>query len=258
MVDSPLKNLRFLVTGASSGIGAATAELLVQRGAHVLLLARREGKLQSFQQELEKKYPGARALALALDVTAPDFLKQLEDRGGLNLHGLINNAGLALGRDPVEKARWSDAQTMLQVNIDGALRLCHAVVPRMLAQGHGDIVNLCSIAGHRTYQGGAVYCATKHAIHAFTCALREETCGRNLRVMQVSPGMVETEFSVVRFKGNQELADKTYAGMRPLTGMDIARQILFMLEQPRHICIDEIISMPTAQGAPTTVVRGPA
>jgi NADP-dependent 3-hydroxy acid dehydrogenase YdfG len=125
----------------------------------------------------------------------------------------------------------------------------------MLKNGGGDIINLCSIAGHYTYQGGAVYCATKHAVLAFTRSLREETAGRNLRVMQISPGMVDTEFSTVRFKGDKNLAETVYQGMEPLSAQDIAEMMLFMLTRPRHVVIDEIITMPQAQGSATTVVR---
>jgi NADP-dependent 3-hydroxy acid dehydrogenase YdfG len=125
----------------------------------------------------------------------------------------------------------------------------------MLSAGGGDIINLCSIAGHYTYPGGAVYCATKHAVLAFTRALREETAGKNLRVMQISPGMVDTEFSTVRFKGNADLAQTVYKGIEPLVAQDIAEMMMFMLTRPRHVVIDEIITMPTSQGSPTTVVR---
>jgi NADP-dependent 3-hydroxy acid dehydrogenase YdfG len=125
----------------------------------------------------------------------------------------------------------------------------------MIKSGGGDIINLCSIAGHYAYPGGAVYCATKHAVHAFTRALREETCGRNIRVMQISPGMVNTEFSQVRFKGDLKAAEAVYSGMTPLTGEDIADMMMFMLERPRHVVIDELITMPADQGSPMSVFR---
>lgn len=255
MSGSPLKSQRFLVTGASSGIGAATCHLLAQKGAEVLMVARRLDRLDKVASEIRQESPHAKLQLIELDVTANNAIAQLESAGALNVAGLINNAGLALGRDPVATSKWSDAEQMLKVNVDAALRLAHAMVPGMLKRGQGDIVNLCSVAGHWTYQGGAVYCATKHALWAFTKALREETCGKNLRVMQISPGMVETEFSLVRFNGDAETAKKVYAGMTPLSAYDIAVQILFMLEQPRHVCIDEIVTMPTDQGAPTTIHR---
>ena len=255
MLSSPLKNQRFLVTGSSSGIGAATSSLLAQRGAEVIMVARRQERLESVAQEIRQHVPQAKLQLLALDVTAPDVIDHLRKHNALEVHGLINNAGLALGREPVASSKWEDAEQMLKVNVDAALKIAHAIVPGMLSRGHGDILNLCSVAGHWTYPGGAIYCASKHALWAFTKALREETCGKNLRVMQISPGMVETDFSVVRFGGDQAMARKVYAGMTPLTPFDIATQIMFMLEQPRHVCIDEIITMPTDQGAPTTIHR---
>ncbi len=160
-----------------------------------------------------------------------------------------------MGRDPVEKLDLHDADVMLEVNVSALIHLTRALLPGMLKRQHGDIVNLCSVAGHWTYPGGAVYCAAKHAVWAFTKALREETCGQGLRVMQVSPGMVETEFSSVRFRGDEEQAKKVSQGRAPLSGDDLARMITFMLESPRHVCIDEIITMPTDQGSPTTVRR---
>lgn len=255
MINSPLKNQKILVTGASSGIGAAVSMLLAQKGAQVFMVARRLDRLEAMASEIRSSSPHAQLTLIQLDVTAPDALEILESSGALDVDVLINNAGLALGRGPVASSEWKDAEEMLKVNVDGALRLAYAIVPRMLKQGMGDIVNLCSVAGHWTYPGGAVYCATKHALWAFTKALREETCGKNLRVMQISPGMVETDFSIVRFGGDKKLAAKVYEGMTPLSAYDIAVQILFMLEQPRHVCIDEIITMPTDQGAPTTIAR---
>jgi len=255
MLNSPLKDLRFLVTGSSSGIGAATVKGLAAAGAEVIMVARRGDKLAELVASIKTQLPQARLHPCVLDITTDHALTELQRLGHLDVHGLVNNAGLALGRGPVETSEWSDWEQMFKVNVEAALKLTHAVVPKMLARGQGDILNLCSVAGHWTYPGGAVYCATKHALWAFTKALREETCGKNLRVMQISPGMVETEFSVVRFFGDIDKAKKVYEGMTPLTPADIARQILFMLEQPRHVCIDEIVTMPTDQGSPTTIMR---
>lgn len=233
-----------LITGASSGIGRAIAIALANSGVEVYLVARRKEKLAEL--------PGHHLVA---DVNDKDIVQKLEKFTNKKIDILINNAGLALGRDKVESSSWEDMQGMIETNITANFRIAHAVVPWMLAQGGGDIINLCSIAGHYTYPGGAVYCATKHAVLAFTRALREETAGKNLRVMQVSPGMVDTEFSQVRFKGDTELAKTVYKGMEPLVAEDIAEMMMFMLSRPRHVVIDEIITMPQAQGSPTTVVR---
>ncbi|MFL5785950.1 MAG: SDR family NAD(P)-dependent oxidoreductase [Bacteriovoracaceae bacterium] len=245
-----LKDKRILITGASSGIGRATALLVAQQGAEVFLVARRTEKLEELQDEIAKK-----AHILTADVNDPGIENKLSQFTGEKIDVLINNAGLALGRDKVETSPWTDIETMINTNITANFRIAHAVVPWMLKNGGGDIINLCSVAGHYTYQGGAVYCATKHAVLAFTRTLREETAGRNLRVMQISPGMVDTEFSTVRFKGNSEIADSVYKGMDPLTAEDIADMMLFMLTRPRHVVIDEIITMPMAQGSIGTVVR---
>lgn len=245
-----LQNKRALITGASSGIGRATALQLAAEGAEVFLVARRKEKLEALKNEI-----GARAHILVADVNDPEITKQLSAFTGEKIDILINNAGLALGRDKVESSQWSDIESMITTNITSNFRVAHAVVPWMLKNGGGDIINLCSIAGHYTYPGGAVYCATKFAVLAFTRALREETAGKNLRVMQISPGMVDTEFSTVRFKGDAKTAETVYKGMQPLVAEDIADMMVFMLTRPRHVVIDEIITMPESQGSPTTVVR---
>lgn len=247
-MQSPLKSQKVLLTGATSGIGLACAELLAHAGAELFLVARRGDKLKSIAERLGAKY-------LVHDVTDAQFISTLKAKWGLDFDILINNAGLALGRDPVAKSSVHDWDVMMDVNVKALFHLTHALIPGMLARKRGDVLNVCSIAGHLTYPGGAVYCAAKHAVWAFTKVLREETCGQNVRVMQISPGMVETEFSVVRFKGDVQQAKNVYQGLQPLTGADVARQMMFMLEQPRHVCIDEITTMPTAQGSPTTVHR---
>lgn len=247
-----LKNKRVLITGASSGIGKAVAILLGQQGAELFLLARREEKLLEVKRLIGDK---TKVEILVADVNDKSISEKLASFTSEKVDILINNAGLALGRDKVDQSLWEDMEGMIQTNITANFRIAHTIVPWMLKAGGGDIINLCSIAGHHTYPGGAIYCATKHAVLAFTRALREETAGKNLRVMQISPGMVDTDFSTVRFKGNSELADSVYQGMEPLLAEDIAEMMLFMLSRPRHVVIDEIITMPSAQGSPTTVVR---
>ena len=243
-----MKGKRVLITGASSGIGRAIALLLAREGAEVFLVARRKEKLE----ELQNLTGGH---ILAADVNDKDIATKLSQFTGENVDILINNAGLALGRDKVETSKWEDVESMIATNVTANFRVAHTIVPWMLKNGGGDIINLCSIAGHYTYPGGAVYCATKFAVLAFTRALREETAGKNLRVMQISPGMVDTEFSTVRFRGDKSLAETVYKGMKPLVAEDIAEMMHFMLSRPRHVVIDEIITMPQDQGSPTTVVR---
>lgn len=250
-----LSHQRVLITGASAGIGRATAIRLAQARAHLFLLARREEKLLEVKTQILALYPQTEVDLIVGDVNDPECVKLIEERTNKHVDILINNAGLALGKEKAEVAHFSDWEEMIQTNVLANFRLVHLVLPWMLERKQGDIINLCSIAGHHAYIGGTVYCATKHAVHAFTRALREETCGRNIRVMQISPGMVETEFSKVRFKGDEKLAGQVYSDMTPLTPEDIARMIHFMLESPRHVTMDEIITMPTDQGGPTTVVR---
>ncbi len=250
-----LKDQRVLITGASSGIGRAMALSLAEKGSELFLLARRSDKLTELQSEIKTKYPEVKNHLIVGDINDSEIGEKIRTCTQEKIDILINNAGLAIGKERVEEAQFSDWEQMINTNITANFKLSHLVVPWMLKAKKGDIINLCSIAGHYTYQGGSVYCATKHAVNAFTRILREETCGQNLRVMQISPGMVDTEFSTVRFKGDKQLADAVYAHMTPLMAEDIARMMIFMLEQPRHVVIDELITMPTDQGSPTTVRR---
>jgi 3-hydroxy acid dehydrogenase/malonic semialdehyde reductase len=246
---------RALITGASSGIGRAMAFSLAAKGCELFLLARRKEKLKEVQSEIQNKFPQCKINLVIGDVNDPASSAEVIAVTNKKVDILINNAGLALGREKAEDSNFEDWEKMITTNITANFRMVHLVLPWMIESGGGDIINLCSVAGHYTYSGGAVYCATKHAVNAFTRVVREETCGRNIRVMQISPGMVDTEFSTVRFKGDTKVAQSVYAGMTPLNGEDIARMMTFMLEQPRHVVIDEIITMPTDQGSPTTISR---
>jgi NADP-dependent 3-hydroxy acid dehydrogenase YdfG len=244
-----------LITGASSGIGLAMAKSLASKGLDLLLVARRLDRLEQLRSDLLKEFPKLKIDIIDSDINDNNLAQRIEKVSGGKIDILINNAGLALGKETIEKSSFSDLEQMISTNVVANFKMVHLVVPWMLQNGGGDIINICSVAGIHTYPGGAVYCATKHAVHAFTKVLREETCGRNLRVMQISPGMVNTEFSTSRFKGDKVQADKVYEGMTPLTAEDIARMMQFMLDQPRHVVIDEIITMPADQGSPTTVFR---
>lgn len=244
-----------LITGASAGIGRASALRLAPYVAEFFLVARRAEKLVSLKSELLNLNPKLKCHLIVMDVNDPKLLPEIEKVSQRKIDVLINNAGLALGKDTVQEGVFLEFAQMIDTNITANFKIIHGVLPWMIQNGRGDILNLCSIAGHETYPGGAIYCATKHAVHAFTKVLREETAGKNIRVMQISPGMVDTEFSNVRFKGDATLAKNVYANMKPLQDSDIARMIHFMLEQPRHVVIDEIITMPMQQGSVHTVVR---
>lgn len=247
-----------LITGASSGIGRSMAMALAAKDLDLILLARRKEKLEEIRLELLKIHPKKNVHLISSDVNAADVSEKITAVSGGRVDILINNAGLALGRERVETSDISDWDQMITTNVTSNFKMAHLVIPWMLKHGGGDIINLCSIAAHSTYPGGAVYCATKAAVHAFTKVLREETCGKNIRVMQISPGMVDTDFSTVRFRGDKKQADAVYAGMKPLIAEDISRMMMFMLDQPRHVVIDEIVTMPMAQGSPVTVVRNQA
>lgn len=244
-----------LVTGASSGIGLATAIRLASEGCNITLVARRGERLALIKDSLLKTFPEVAVSTIEGSVTDQQTLQKLSDAGAFKCDILINNAGLARGTDFVELGKQSDWDEMIDTNIKAAFGLTRSVLPQMLARGSGHIIQLASIAGHAAYEGGSVYCATKHALLAFTKAMRLETCGRGVRITAISPGLVETEFSEVRFNGDTERAKKVYSGLESLTAKDVASQILWALKQPSHINLDEITLMPLAQGGAGKVVR---
>jgi len=245
-----LKNKRIVVTGASSGIGFSTAKFLSDEGAKVTAVARREKNLKELQS-----YCPENIRFFAGDLNDPSFIEKLQSEDVFNTDVLINNAGLALGKDHFANVSNEQVDTMIQTNIASSFKIAHECLTLMQKNKCGDIINICSISSHEVYAGGAVYCATKHALLAFGKALRHETLGQNIRVMSVSPGMVDTEFSLVRFEGNKSKADEVYEKMTPLYAQDIAFQILHALKCPRHVNIDEILVMPTDQAGVANIIR---
>jgi len=243
-----------LITGASSGIGLASACQLAQAGAHLKLVARRAERLAELKAALSQAFPASHVDCLAADLAEPQSWEALEAAGFYAVDLLINNAGLALGREPVASSAFADWQRMLDINLTAAFEMVRRVLPGMLQRGQGDIVCLGSIAGQIAYEGGAIYCASKHALRAFCQSLRYETCGQNLRVLLVSPGMVNTEFSQVRF-GSEAAAQAVYQGMNPLTPANIAQAIVQSLQQPRHVNWDELVILASDQGGVSKVVR---
>lgn len=238
-----------VITGASSGIGAATAIRLAEEGFDVVLGARRLQKLQ----EVAERSVGR---ALALDVTdaaSVEAFASAIERADL----LVNNAGLALGRDHIADLSDEDAETMWQTNVMGLLRVTRALLPKLRASGNGHIINVGSIAGIEPYPAGGGYTASKHAVHAISRTLRLELVGEPMRVTEVLPGLVETEFSLVRFKNDAERAAQPYEGIVPLTAEDIAECISWAATRPPHVNIDEILVRPRAQAAATVIARGP-
>jgi len=239
-----------VVTGASSGIGAATARRLAAEGYQVLAAARRRDRLD----ELAASTPGI--VAVTLDVTDPESVAALASSAGDDLAVLVNNAGGAIGTEPIERADPADWQAMYETNVLGVLRVTQALLPA-LERGAGHVVVTGSIAGHLVYEGGAGYTAAKHAATALVETLRLELAGRPVRVTEIAPGMVHTEeFSLVRYRGDQEAADRVYAGVPdPLSADDVADCIAFAVTRPAHVNIDLLVVKPLAQAAPHKVVR---
>jgi NADP-dependent 3-hydroxy acid dehydrogenase YdfG len=237
-----------VVTGASSGIGAATAVRLAKEGFELVLGARRKEKLKEVAAQC-----GGRALSL--DVTDDDSVMQFAaaiDRADV----LVNNAGLASGLETVAEIDLNRVRNMWETNVAGLLRVTQAFLDKLEASGAGHIVNLGSIAGFEVYPGGAGYTASKHAVRAISRTLRIELLGKPIRITEVAPGLVETEFSLVRFDGDREKAAQPYEGLTPLTGEDIADCIAWAVTRPPHVNIDEIVVRPLAQASATDFARG--
>lgn len=248
-----------LITGASAGIGAATARAFAAAGARLLLTARRADRLHDLAAELRERH-GTESHTLTMDVrNAGVVTRMIEDLPAewSEIDVLVNNAGLSRGLEPLQEGNIADWDEMVDTNVKGLLYVSRAVLPGMIARGRGHVVNLGSIAGHEVYPGGAVYCATKHAVAAITRGMRIDLMGTPIRVTSVDPGMVETEFSIVRFHGDEERAARVYHDVQPLTATDVAETILFAATRPAHVNVDEVLVMATAQAGATRVHRGP-
>ncbi len=248
-MKTKLSNKVILITGATSGIGEATAKAFAAEGANVILTGRRKERLQSLSHFILKKY-NVKTLTIHLDVrnkneveksinSLPDEWKKIDI--------LVNNAGLGRGLNPLFEDDINGWEEMIDTNIKGLLYVTRFVVPGMVERKSGHVINIGSIAGHEAYKGGGVYCATKHAVTAITRSLRLDLLGKGVRVSTVDPGMVETEFSLVRFYGDKEKAKKVYEGLIPLKGEDIAEAVIFCATRPPHANINEMIIMPSAQ-----------
>jgi len=241
-----LRERTALVTGASSGIGAATARALAAAGARVTLSARRRERLEAVARELD----GARILPLDVRDAAA-----VEDAlAGGDFDVVVANAGLGRGIEPLPGGDPDEWAEMLDTNVKGVLHVVRHTLPAMIARGRGDVVLLGSVAGRQVYPGGNVYCASKHAVRALYEALRIDAAGKGVRFTTVDPGMVETEFSLVRFRGDAERAKGAYAGMTPLAPEDVAEAVVWALTRPPHVNVGEIVLWPTDQ-ASTTIVR---
>lgn len=245
-----------LITGASAGIGAATAEALASAGYSLILLARRKNKLESLKTKICKKNSKVQVEIITADIQSwTEVQKKLEACNEMkNVSVLVNNAGLARGADSLQAGHVNDWNEMIDTNVKGLLHSTKVVLPFMIRQNRGHIFNLGSVAGRWVYPGGAVYCATKAAVGAITEGLRMDLFGHQIRVTNISPGMVETDFSKVRFKDNDKAA-AVYAGMKPLTAENIAETILWVLKQPPHVNVQELVVYPTEQAAVRMISR---
>lgn len=245
-----MDNKIVFITGASSGIGAACARSFAKAGAKLLLCARRLEVLNTLAAELKSSYNNIEIHTFKLDISIYSEVKtalQGLPEAWKKIDVLVNNAGLALGLDSLQEGEVQDWESMINTNIKGLLYITKEVLPPMLERNVGHIVNIGSISSHQVYPKGAVYCATKHAVKALSAGLRMDVLGTKIRVSSVDPGMVETNFSTVRFKGDIERAAAIYQGFKPLTPDDVASAVLYCAQCPPHVNISEIIIMPTDQ-----------
>jgi NADP-dependent 3-hydroxy acid dehydrogenase YdfG len=245
-----------LVTGATSGIGEATARLLSEKSYNLILCGRRQDRLLTLQKELSAK---TSVTTLSFDVRDQQEVKKaIQSLQGdwKNIDVLINNAGNAHGLDPIQTGSVEDWDAMIDINVKGLLYVSREVIPVMTQRNSGHIINIGSLAGKEVYPNGNVYCASKFAVDALTRGIRMDLNSFGIKVTSVNPGLVETEFSLVRFKGDSDKASSVYKGLQPLVAQDIADIILYVLSAPAHVVLADITVLPTAQASATVVKRG--
>jgi 3-hydroxy acid dehydrogenase/malonic semialdehyde reductase len=252
-----MKNKIAFITGATSGIGKASAELFAKNGYNVIITGRRKDRLDELSNHLISSY-NIEVLPLNFDVR---ILKEVEAAikfipdNWKNIHVLLNNAGLAAGLGTIQEGVMDDWERMIDTNMKGLLFITRNIAPIMITNGYGHIINIGSIAGKEVYANGNVYCATKHAVDALNKGMRIDLLPHNIKVTAINPGMVETEFSVVRFNGDEERAKNVYKGLQPLLPEDIAETVFWVASRPAHVNINDIIIMPTVQANSTTAIR---
>lgn len=244
-----------LITGATSGIGMETARILAVNNYRLILTGRRKERLEELMQELISSCP---VHIMNFDIRSKKEVDEALENLPVewrHIDILINNAGLAAGYDPVYNADVADWEDMIDTNIKGLLYISREISKEMVKRQSGHIINISSIAGKQVYAMGSVYCASKHAVEAISKTMRIELLPYNVKVSTISPGAVETEFSLIRFKGDQERADKVYKGFTPLNAKDIAESIYFVLSRPAHVNIDDLLIMPAAQASARDFLR---
>lgn len=244
------------ITGATAGFGEACAELFAKNGWNLVLTGRRQERLEVLKAKLEST-SNVNVHTLVFDVRnqkdVASIISELPSGLTSNIELLINNAGLAVGKGPIDEGNIDDWERMIDTNVKGLLYVSKEVIPFLKANKKGHIINIASIAGKEVYPGGNVYCASKHAVDALSQAMRIDLVSHNIKVTNIAPGAAETEFSVVRFKGNQNTADSVYDGYSPLLANDIAETAFFVASRPAHVNINDIVIMPTAQATPTVL-----
>ena len=250
-----MKNKIALITGATSGIGKACALTLAKMGYDIIATGRRKERLDDLEKELDGK---VRFLPLVFDVRDRERVGEIlgnlpADWSAVDV--LINNAGNAHGLDPIQTGNLDDWDAMLDINVKGLLYVSKAIIPRMTERKSGIIINIGSIAGKEVYPNGNVYCGSKHAVDAITKGMRIDLNPFGIKVIGIHPGMVETEFSLVRFKGDEKRAETVYQGFTPLYAQDIADIVAFAVNRPPHVVLADIVVLPTAQGAATLVKK---
>jgi len=252
-----LANRIVLITGASAGIGEATARTFAQQGAKLILLARRIDRLRLMAEDLKKMH-NTESHCMEIDLRRYQTVgRELENlpQEWRAIDILVNNAGLARGLAKLQEGELTDWDEMIDVNVKGLLAVTRAVLPGMLKRERGHVINVGSIAGHEAYPNGNVYCATKFAVRALSRGMKMDLTGTPIRVTSIDPGLVETEFSMVRFKGDKERAALPYKGLKPLTAEDVADAIVWSACRPEHVNISEMLILPTAQSSSTLAHR---
>lgn len=248
------KNPVIFISGATAGFGEATARTFAANGYDIIATGRRIERLEALRLHLETDFK-IKVLTLCFDVRSEAEVKvhidSIPKDWQARLIIVVNNAGLAVGRSPIDEGITEDWERMIDTNVKGLLFVSKALIPVLKANQSGHIFNLGSIAGKEVYPGGNVYCATKHAVDALSRAMRIDLVNYNIKVTNIAPGAADTEFSLVRFKGDQQMADATYDGFEPLVAQDIADTIYFVATRPKHVTINDLVIMPTAQASAT-------
>ena len=246
------------ITGATSGFGEACSRIFAENNWNLVITGRREDRLKNLKKELESQF-NIKIETLCFDVQnlnqVNSSIENLSDEIKLNIEILINNAGLAVGRGPIDTGLTDDWERMIDTNIKGLLYVSKAIIPFLKKNKKGHIFNLGSIAGKEVYPGGNVYCATKHAVDALSKAMRIDLVEHSIKVTNIDPGAADTEFSIVRFKGDESVATSIYEGFEPLVAKDIADTIYFVATRPKHVTINDLTIMPTAQASATVLFK---